>query len=219
MKIRLVEMYRLLKLTGSIYLHIDYHAVYKLKIIMDEIFGEKNFINDIIWTYSGREIKQRRFPHKHDTILLYGKSKDYTFNTLYKSYRNEYIKMFNRDDNDGKGRYQTQPDGKGGRYKQYLNKSKGQIISDVWNDIKPLNNLGQQHKLKYPTQKPIELLERIIKTSSNPNDIILDPFCGSGTTLKAARKLERNYIGIDKNEQAIKISKERVPKGISDMIR
>ena len=217
MKVRFEQMRRILKSTGSIYLHVDHHAVFELKPIMDKVFGRNNFINDIVWTYNGRETKQQRFPHKHDTILIYSKSKDYTFNTLYKPYRTEYIKsFFKNDDKDGKGKYQTQPDGKGGRYKQYLNKCKGQIINDVWDDIKPLNNFGRQHNLKYPTQKPIELLERIVKASSNENDIILDPFCGSGTTLEAAKNLGRKYIGLDKNKQAVKISIERTPKGVTD---
>ena len=219
MELRFIEMHRILKPTGSIYLHVDHHAVFELKVIMDDIFGKKNFINDIVWTYSGRETAQPRFPHKHDTILLYSKSKEYTFNTLYKPYRKEYIEtFFKNDDDDGKGKYQTQPDGKGGRYKQYLNDMEGQVINDVWDDIKPLNNFGRQQNLKYPTQKPIELLKRIIETSSNKDDIVFDPFCGSGTTLEAAIILERKYIGIDEKKRATKISKDRIPKFVQKTI-
>jgi len=216
MKVRLEQMYKILKDTGSIYLHVDYRVIFELKPIMDEIFGRGNFRNDIIWAYSGRETKQNRFPHKHDTILLYSKSKNYTFYNLYKPYRKEYIiNFFTYNDNDGNGKYRMLPDGKGGKYKQYLNKTKGQIINDVWNDIKPLNNFGTQQSLQYPTQKPDELLERIIKTSSNQNDIVLDPFCGSGTTLTVAKKLHRKYIGIDILSAACKLSEKRITRGLN----
>lgn len=216
MKIRLREMNRILKSTGSIYLHVDYRVVFELKVIMDKIFGKKNFVNDIVWAYSGRETAQSRFPHKHDTILIYSKSEDYTFNTLYKPYRKEYLTFFKYNDNDGNGKYRLQPNGKGGQYKQYLDKMKGHVINDVWSDIKPLNNFGRQQALQYPTQKPIELLERVIKTSSNSGDIVFDPFCGSGTTLEAAKNLGRKYIGIDEKKQAVELSIQRTPKGVSD---
>ena len=222
MRIRIEACYDVLKPTGSFYLHCDWHASHYLKKMCDEIFGVKNFKDAIVWGYSGRENpKQRMFPRKHDDILYYVKSKDYTFNTQYKPYRLEYIEQFfKHNDDDGKGQYQLQPDGKGGRYKQYLNKSKGHPINDVWTDIRPLNNRGSQHeRLGYPTQKPEALLERIIKTSSNPGEIVLDPFCGCGSTAIASRKLNRHFIGIDASYTACKVMQDRLIKRGFDNIQ
>lgn len=212
-------MHRVLKDTGSIYLHVDWHAVHYLKVEMDRIFGMKNFRNEIVWAYSGRENpRQKMFARKHDTILYYVKSNNFIFNAQFKKYRKEYIEQFFKfDDDDGLGLHRIQSDGRGGKYKQYINKSKGHPINDVWEDIKPLSFFGsQKERLGYPTQKPETLLERIIKASSNPDDVVLDPFCGSGTTLKAASKLGRKYIGIDENKQAVNICKKRIPKGLMD---
>lgn len=213
MRERLEECKRVLKDTGTIYLHCDWHASHYLKVMMDEIFGLRNFRDEIVWGYSGRESpKQKMFARKHDTILFYTKKDKYTFNTQFKPYRKEYIEQFFKyNDNDGQGLYQTQPDGKGSRYKQYLNKSKGHPINDVWSDIRPISNFGAQYeRLGYPTQKPEALLERIIKASSNKGDVVLDPFCGCGTTLSVAKKLKRNWIGIDISPTGCKLIARRI---------
>lgn len=218
MTIRMIEIHRVLKDTGTIYLHCDPTASHYLKIMLDKIFGQKNFRNEIIWGYSGRENpKNKMFARKHDIILMYTKSSNYIWNTQFIPYRPEYVKQFFKlNDNDGNGLYRLQPDGKGGRYKQYLLKSKGQAMNDNWNDIKPLSFIGNQHeRLGFQTQKPEKLLERIINASSNPNDLILDPFCGCGTTLSAAEKLNRRWIGIDiaynSIDQIVQRLKEQYP--------
>ena len=180
MKVRLVEMHRILKPTGSIYLHVDHHAVFELKPIMDKIFGRDNFQNDIIWHYGLGGSSNKRFSRKHDTILFYSKSDNMIFKPPMVPATSQ--------------------------------KMKGQLkkADDVW-DIPSINNMAKE-RTGYPTQKPEILLKRIIESSSTIKDIIFDPFCGSGTTLEVAKKLNRNYIGVDENKQAVKISKERIMK-------
>lgn len=187
---RLKQLYRILKPTGSIYLHCDSHASHYLKIKMDKIFGFNNFKNDIIWCYHGGGISKYQFKRKHDNILFYSKSNSYIFNL-------PIIK------NEKSGT------------KYYLKgvpiKSEGKVIEDWWSDI-PSRGTATMSKewLNYETQKPEALLERIIKASSNENDIILDPFCGSGTTLNVAKQLNRNFIGIDHSPQACKVTARRI---------
>lgn len=193
MKVRLEEMYRILKSTGSIYLHVDHHAVFELKPIMDKIFGRNNFRNDIIWSYSSGGTPKTNFARKHDDILFYTKSDDNIFNIQRVPYQAVIAK---------KREHLFHPDGK--------------VMADVW-DISMLSTQSKE-RLGYPTQKPLKLLERIIKASSNEGDIVLDPFCGSGTTLDAARKLNRKFIGIDEKKQAVNISKERIPKYVQQTI-
>ena len=151
------------------------------------------------------------FSRKHDNILFYTKTDSYVFNLPFKPYREEYVKQFfTEKDEDGRI-YRIQPNEKRGDYKQYLDKSKGQPINDSWIDIKPIWFRSVQKEVTgYSSQKPIELLKRIIEASSNPSDIVLDPMCGSGTTLEAAWNLMRNYIGIDRDENAINISRNRL---------
>ena len=212
MQERLVECKRVLKSMGSIYLHCDYHSNAHLRIMMDDIFGEKNFRNEIIWCYSGREKpNMMMFSRKHDNILFYTKTNNYVFNLPFKSYRKEYIKQFfTEKDRDGRI-YRIQLDGKGEEYKQYLNKSKGQSINDSWIDIKPIWFRSIQKEVTgYPSQKPVKLLKRIIEASSNRDDIILDPMCGNGTTPKVAWDLMRDYIGIGRDKNAVNISRNRL---------
>lgn len=218
MTIRLIELKRILKPTGSIYLHCDPTASHYLKIVMDVIFDKKNFRNEVIWCYKGREHPLIDiFPKKHDTIFFYSKTNKYKekFNRLFEAYEEGYIKTyFTKKDKDGR-LYQLQPDGKGGRYKQYLDESKGQRIRDWW-VIKPLYGIDMMKKkesderLGYPTQKPETLLEKIIKASSKEGDWILDPFCGCGTTVAVAEKLNRKWIGIDITTLAINVIKKRI---------
>jgi len=202
MEDRLRQMYRILKDTGSIYLHVDHHAVYELKVIMDKIFGRENFINDIIWSYNTSGKSKRYFSHKHDTILFYSKTNNYVFNEQRVKDEGKNISRYNKVDEDGNKYYM-----RSGKYKVVYT---GTIpLTDSWNDISALTNNANE-KIGYPTQKPIELLERIIKASSNKDDIVLDPFCGSGSTLESAKRIGRKFIGIDQNKQAITMSKKRL---------
>lgn len=189
---RVKACHKVLKQTGSIYLHCDWRASHYLKMIMDEIFGINNFQNEIIWHYDYGARGKRPFASKHDTIFSYHKSGEYTFNTEqilipFESKMTEW--RYTKGNQSGK----EMPIGK--------------VMTDVWNDIK-VNAMSKEH-VGYPTQKPLTLLERIILTSSNEGDIILDPFCGCGTAIIAAMKLNRRWIGIDINSTAYDITKMR----------
>ena len=197
LKVRLQECYRVLKPTGSIYCHLDWHAVHYVKVAMDEIFGLENFQNEIVWWYhdpSGQT--KSRFMRKHDTILFYTKSKDHTFNV--DDVRTPYTAG---TINQGK---------KGHRSFGRVVKThpKGRLPEDVWE--LPIINSQSKERMGYPTQKPESLLERIIKASSNPGDLILDPFCGCGTALAVAQKLGRRWIGMDMSDVAIELSRKRL---------
>ena len=207
MKERLTEMHRILKPTGSIYLHVDHHAVHYLKVEMDNIFGMKNFRNEIIWHYPSMSRTNKDFPRKHDNILRYTKSNEWTFNA--NDVRIPYAdSTVSRAKSGGAGFT-----GKKGNA-NYL-KNDGKISDTVW-DIPHIKS-GKE-KMGYPTQKPEALLERIIKASSNTNDVVFDPFCGCGTTIAVARKLNRQYIGIDISPIACKLISERVSYPLSDII-
>jgi len=196
---RLQECHRVLKPTGSIYLHCDWRASHYLKMIMDEVFGYENFRNEIVWCYTGPSSpKMRHFARKHDTIFLYSKGKAWTFNV-------DEVRL----------PYSEGSKGFNGKKKRMQNGSiticelnpKGKFPEDWWN-IPSLIGLSKEH-IGYPTQKPEALLERIIKASSNEGDIVLDPFCGCGTTVVVAHKLNREWIGIDINNVAIEVIKKR----------
>ena len=204
---RLSEMWKLLKPTGSLYLHCDAAASHYLKVAMDDLFGRANFRREIIWKMprpSGFKTAAQNWIRGHDTILYYTRSNDFTFNKLYKPYEESYVKNFNRVDDDGR-RYWH----KNGR-RQYL--KDGYNLSDCWIDIHSMQtqSVSRAEGTGYPTQKPLTLLERIILASSNPDDTVLDPFCGSGTTLVAAVKHGRQAMGIDINPQAIATTRQRL---------
>ncbi len=192
MEDRIREMHRLLKPTGSFYLHCDYHVDSYLRVLCDKIFGEKNFRNEIIWHYSGTGRPKTKYKRKHDTILFYTKTNKYTFNVETVPIKPKSIGKYGEVDSDGR-RYKIyrNPDGTE-RSRSYMSP---QPIDDVW-EI-PIINVMAKERLGYPTQKPERLLERIIKVSSNKNDIVADFFCGCGTTLAVAEKLNRKWIGID----------------------
>ena len=175
---RLIEMKRVLKDTGSIYLQCDYRLIHYLKIEMDNIFKVENFINEIIWKYGLGGSGKKSFSKKHDNILFYSKSKDYIFNIQYEDATSNKLK---------------------GCKKKMI---------DVW-DIANINNMAKE-RIGYDTQKPKELLQRIIKASSNKNDVIADFFVGSGTSLVVAKELGRNYIGCDINQRAVDITNKRL---------
>ena len=263
MTIRLIQLHRVLKDTGAIYLHCDPTASHYLKIMMDAIFGTKNFRNEIIWKrVSGSKIKnpkKRSFDKNTDTILYYAKSDKHEQKRLY--YKpSDHEKDFPHIDTKTKRRYKTAQlvggpaalakmgknqfyeykgykpkhgwfyikselikldeagyirwnKGKTPRRIMYYDEHPGIEIGSLWDDIKMLTS-NSKERLGYQTQKPLELLERIIKSSSKEGDLILDPFCGCGTAVHAAHKLKRNYIGIDITHLAIGLIEYRMRKEI-----
>lgn len=210
LKVRLLECHRVLKSTGSIYVHLDWHAVHYVKIVMDDIFGYSNFINEIVWQYP-QSIKRstKKFLQDHDTILYYSKTTDYVFNQQTKPYTNNQLKRFKHIDDNGKYYCDTRRDKNNNkkRVKVYLTKE-GTPIDSVWY----FNRVQGNEKLGYPTQKPEALLERIINTSSNPGNLILDPFCGCGTSISVSQKIGRRWIGIDVSPTSCDIMIDRVRK-------
>lgn len=214
MTLRIVEIRRVLKPTGSFYLHCDPVASHYLKLLLDALFvtpgGE--FQNEIIWCYTIGGKARTRFAWKHDVILFYTKSKGgiHTFNekgAAIARKANSHMKA--RIDADGR-QYQEKTDRKTGRvYRYYL--EEGKIAEDYWTDIETLNREDKE-RLGYPTQKPEALLERIIKTSSNEGDLVLDAYCGCGTTAAVAQRLKRRWVCIDNSYQAI----SRVLKRLED---
>lgn len=200
---RLLELHRVLKPTGSIYLHCDPTASHYLKIVLDGVFGKVNFKNEVIWHYNRWSAFANRFQGLHDVILFYGKSKGITFNCLYEPYTEGTLKRWK-----GIKRKTTILDD--GSLMQVEDKEgeKGANLGDVWK-ISILNSQSNE-RLGYPTQKPLALLERIIQASSNEGDVILDPFCGCGTAVHAAQKLNRHWIGIDITHLAISLVEKRL---------
>lgn len=198
MAIRLLEMHRILKPTGSIYLHCDTTMSRYLNLVMDCIFGGENFRNEIVWSYRTGGISKRHFAKKHDVLLFYTKSSEYPFVAPREESRD--IKRFNRKDEEGRMFYE-----KAGR-RYYADK--GVAVTDVW-DIFPVRNTSKE-RVGYPTQKPLALLERIIEASSSKGDVVLDAFCGCATTLVAAEKLERQWIGVDVSKKAIDLVEQRM---------
>jgi len=208
LKIRLNECKRVLKDTGSIFLHCDRNACHYLKTIMDEIFGKNNFRSEIIWSYKRWSNSKKGLLNSHQNIYFYSKTEKYKFNTLYTPYSyttNLDQILQNRIKNkDGTTTYQRDADG---QVVGNFNK-KGVPLSDVW-EIPYLNPKAKERN-GYPTQKPILLLEQIIKIATDEGDIVLDPFCGSGTTLVSAKLLKRNYIGFDLSAKAIELCNKRL---------
>lgn len=187
---RLIVAKEILAEEGSIFVHLDQKMSHYIKIVMDEIFGKHNFRNEIIWKYTGSRAPNDRFSNKHDTILFYSKGKNY-FNPIFENYSLKSIGRFDNEDKDGRYKI-TKKNGK--EYKTYLNKE-GKKVEDVW-DI-PIIMKNSQEFSDYPTQKPEELLERIIKSSTNEGDIVLDFFGGSGSTAITSEKLNRKWITCD----------------------
>ena len=215
MTTRLIELHRVLKKTGSIYLHCDPTASHYLKIVLDVIFGKKNFKREIIWsleTVSGFKSQANNWIRGHDTILFYTKSDDYFFEKQFLPHKEEYIKRFHKTDESGR---KYRDDRSGGRI-QYLDETKGRMLGDVWNDIMSFQQASTSAEiLGYPTQKPEALLERIVMTSSKVGDWVLDPFCGCGTTVAASESLKRNWVGIDVTVLAINLIKYRLKNQFS----
>ena len=201
---RLEHMRRLLKPGGSIYFHCDPTVSHYLKIVMDAIFGSQNFRNEIVWCYTGPSNTQRWFPRKHDTIFFYAQSSITMFN------RDSVRIAYNAETLARRGRIEGSRSiispsvtVQGRRSKQQIASSfgDGKVPEDYWTDVAALTN--QAEYLGYPTQKPLALLERIIKASSNEGDVVLDPICGCGTAIEAAKNLNRQWIGVDISAFAI----------------
>ena len=255
MSSRLVELRRVLKSTGSLYLHCDPTASHYLKLLCDAVMGHNNYRSEIIWKRTTTHSDSKRWSANNDTILFYSKTDDFTWNPPYAEHGEEYVAdKYRFDDNDGRGAYtldnMTSPNPrpnmmyewkghnwphKGWRYsketmaqldaegriwypedkekrprlKRYLKEMSGTLMGTNWTDISPINSQARE-RLGYPTQKPVALLERIIQASSNPGDMVLDPFCGCGTTIDAAEKLGRDWIGIDVTQLAISLIKNRL---------
>jgi DNA modification methylase len=262
---RLVELQRVLKPTGSLFLHCDPTASHYLKILLDSVFGIGSYRNEVIWERTAAKgSPMKRLPANHDVILVYGKSSGAIWNQLAVPYDpadldEKTAKKYCHKDSDGR-RYQLtsllhpeqgkRPNldyevmgirrtwrwskdrmeeaitrgevvqsapGRVPRQKRHLDEQKGRFISDVWSDISPLNSQAAE-RLGYPTQKPSALLERIIEIGTEEGAVVLDPFCGCGTTVAAAEKLNRRWIGIDITFQATLLIKSRLLDGFGDSV-
>lgn len=217
MRERLIETHRLLKQTGSIYIHLDWRAVHYIKCEMDRIYGIKHFRNEIIWHYSGwNKILKDHFENRNDSILFYGKGDEQIFfgYSIPWGSEEEYVKVRKqkvRNDADGR-KYVLSDAGGGRRIKRYLADAmrEGRPLDNVW-DIDKINNSSKEF-LGYPTQKPEALLERIIKASSSEGDVVADFFCGCGTSLAVAERLGRRWLGCDVSPTACKLVQRRVAK-------
>lgn len=241
MAVRLAELRGLLKPTGSLYLHCDPTASHYMKLVLDSIFGPKAFRNEIVWKrtpFSGSsKARARQLPKSHDVILFYTKGSNWTWNAPVIPYDEKYLKRFKwRDDKDyyrktllktySEGTLEKlrredrliEPEHVGAHYsyKQYLHESSGERqLDDIWTDINMINPVARE-RLGYPTQKPEALLQRIINTSSNEGDLVVDPFCGCGTTIAVAERLKRRWIGIDITYLAISLMKVRLSDTFHD---
>lgn len=258
MAARLVELARVLKPTGSIYLHCDPTASHYLKILLDAIIGAQQFQNEVVWQRTGsKALMKRRLPNNHDLLLAYRKSDGATWNenAVYTPYDEDNLpektaRKYSHQDEDGRryrldnllnpnknrpnltyeflgvtrvwrwteermkaaykdGLVHQSAPGRVPCLKRYLDEQKGIPFSDVWTDIHPLNSQARE-RLGYPTQKPLALMERIIGMSSNKGDVVLDPFCGCGTTLHAAQSMGRRWLGIDVAVQAMRVVQDRL---------
>ena len=245
---RLVQLHRVLKPTGSLYLHCDPTASHYLKLLLDAVFGTRQFLNEIVWRRTTAHSDSKRYGANTDLILFYAKSHEWTWNRQFTEYDTEYQARFTRQDADGRrwtddnltakglsgggytyeyrgvqslwrmpeetmkrleteGRLHFTPTGI--RRKRYLDEMPGRAVQCLWTDILPINSQARE-RLGYPTQKPVALLERIIEASSNPGDLVLDPFCGCGTAVAAAQQLNREWIGIDITHLAINLIRHRL---------
>lgn len=214
---RLVLARELLSKQGSIYVHCDWHKNHFIRMILDEVFGASNFRNEIIWSYFGfKRSTTRKFPQKHDTILSYARTEDYFWKVQFRPHGEDYIKRFKKDENGRLYRDDVNPTGGGARV-IYLDEVEGDIIDSVWDDIPPVNPVAKERQ-DYPTQKPEALVERIIKASTQPGELVFDCFMGSGTTQAAAMKLGRRFIGADINLGAIQTTTKRL-LGMADSFR
>jgi site-specific DNA-methyltransferase (adenine-specific) len=264
MAVRLVEMHRVLKATGSLYLHCDPTASHYLKLVLDAVFGPENFLGEIIWRRTAGKVGSRRWPRHHDVIFNFAKHHELAIfhaprvaadeGWVAREYRHEDERGRYSLDNltgagrtngpsgqpwrgvdpgkigagrhwryvpetldklDAEGRIYWPKRGEYPKLKQYLHESEGTALGDLWTDIQVIGRTAAE-RLGYPTQKPVALLERIISASSNPGDVVLDPFCGCGTAIDAAQKLGRQWIGIDVTHLAIGLVEKRLREAYGD---
>ena len=216
MAARLLEMRRILKPTGSIYLHCDPTMSHYLKLVMDAIFGKKQFRNEIVWHYSGWNKRMKRYlGRRHDVVLFYCCGKTQTFLNPCRPWESEdeYVrkrKQKVRTDENG-NKYVLSDGGGGTRVRRYLQDAMtyGCPLDDVWS-IPKLNNSDKVERTSYPTQKPLALLDRIIEASSNEGGLVLDPFCGCATTCISAQGLGRRWSGIDISPKAADLVQQRM---------
>jgi DNA modification methylase len=265
MRERMMEMRRVLKPTGSLWLHCDTAASHYLKVMMDDVFGMGNFRNEIIWKRTTAHNDSKRAGRIHDTILFYSRGETYTWNDVYQPLDPDYVERYYRyrepngrrfmsADLTGAGSGPPRNFGERGtmdpprgrhwmydqagidralkenrifwtrngipRLKRYLDETPGMRLQDIWVDREvQLVVSWSAEGLGYPTQKPVALLERIVKASSNPGDIVLDPFCGCGTTIAAAHRLNRQWIGIDISPTAVNLMKRRVEREGASLVK
>ena len=249
---RMAELHRVLKPTGSIYLHCDPTASHYLKLMMDAVFGQDSFRGEIIWRRTNAKgLAFRGYPRNNDILLYYSKGRNFTWNRPFRPYDPEYVERFYRYVDPETGRRYTAGDlvnpnsdrpnltyewnghlrvwrwtkermqqahdsglihytSSGlARQKRYLDEMQGNPVDTIWEDIRPIQSQAKE-RLGYPTQKPEALLERIINASSNEGDVVLDPFCGCGTAIAVAERLNRRWIGIDITHLAISLMKSRL---------
>ncbi len=264
MAVRLVELHRVLKPTGSFYLHCDPTASHYLKIVLDQIFGVENCRNEIVWARTNAHNMNARYYSKiHDLLLFYTKGDDYTWNKQYTEYSEAQLSRYKSDEDDrlytgrdltmstvqesrnfewrgtqppphrswgatleqlekwyAEGRILLKQDGtpRLDGLKVYLDELPGKQIASIWSDIPRIGNTSKE-RLGYPTQKPLALLERIIITSSNQGDLVLDAFAGCGTTIEAAANLSRKWIGIDVTHLAISLLKYRLADTFGEEVK
>lgn len=208
---RLEVCKKVLKKTGSIFLHCDKAASHHLRIALDNVFGYSNFQSEIIWTYRRWSNAKKGLLNSHQVIFFYSKTKSFKFNQMFQDYSPatniDQIFQERVRNEHGKSAYK-----KDGDKPVLIEKKKGVPLSDVW-EIPYLNPKAKE-RVGYPTQKPILLLEKIIELASDEGDVVMDPFCGSGTTMVAAKLLNRKFIGMDVSKDAIELSKQRVDNPI-----
>ncbi len=217
---RLHEFRRVLKTTGSIFFHCDTNASHHIRCLLDEVFGDGMFRSEIIWHYRRWSNSQRNPLPSHQTIFFYSKTDNYQYHQLFDEYSpstnvDQILQRRQRDEH-GKAIYARDRQGN----VIYDGHKSGVPIADVW-DI-PFLNPKARERVGYPTQKPILLLERIIRLATAPGDLVLDPFCGSGTTLVAAALLDRNSLGIDVSQEAVQLTRQRLEqpfKTSSELLR
>ena len=201
---RLVQLRRVLKPTGLIYLHCDPTASHYLKMLMDAVFVPQNFRNELVWCYAGGGIPKHDFPRKHDIILRYSKTREYYYRPIYRPYSAGTIK---------RGRTPVK-----GKYYEAGLRPEGTPVNDWWPDVPKITSPTDPEKLGYPTQKSEALLERIILSSSQEGGVVLDPFCGCGTAIAVAQKHGRRWIGIDITHLAIGLIRHRLHTAFGDEV-
>jgi adenine specific DNA methylase Mod len=202
-------LHDLLAENGSIYVHLDWRMMHYGKVILDEVFAKECFLNEIVWAYFAfKRSTAKKFPQKHDIIISYHKSEKWIWNTQFKPHKGEYLKRWKVDADGQYYRDDVNPT-KGGTRVIYLDELEGDIVDSVWDDIPPVNPVAAERQ-NYPTQKPEALLERIVKASSNEDDLILDCFSGSGTTAAVAEKLNRRWIACDLGRFAVHTTRKRL---------